>query len=118
MASRLMIARIKPDREAEWRRLIEELTSNRRGEWAQSNRRHGVRRIALWMSSGGDGLQTAILCDGHRGQDWPEGLARSGEEFDRWLGSRLADLTLSVTEAERLADTGLRFGAWREWRRR
>lgn len=118
METRLLVARLDPGREEAFRRLVADLTTTRRREWAQSNRRLGVRRVSMWLRSGGSGTEAVIVCEGETKPQWPESLSQSQHRFDLWLGTQIDSLTSSIEEAEELADTRPRRGAWREWRRR
>ena len=117
MPSSITIAPLDPDRVAAWRAFYADLSGPRRASWAQSQRRRGVRREAVWLVDGSHGPQAVVLVEGPDPEAAGRALLASDDPFDVWFRKRLAELTGDPIGGEALFDSRPRPGSWREWRR-
>jgi hypothetical protein len=108
---------IRVGKRDEFRALVTELMGPRRIEWAESHRRRGVTRQAVFIGSI-DGRDVAMIFS--ESPD-PEraftAIAASDHPFDRWLAQRMSELLEARIAVESLADTAPKPGPWRGWRR-
>ena len=115
MAAAVTIAPIRPGRVEEWRGFVAELQGSRRIEWVQSQRRRGITRQVISLSHG-DVIAAVIYTESADPGEARRLLAESGDPFDEWFRSRLADLHDDPFEAEVVFDSAPRPGPWRGWR--
>jgi hypothetical protein len=108
---------IRPGKRDEFRALVTELMGARRIEWAESHRRRGVTRQALFVGTF-DGRDLAmIFSESPDAEKAFASIAGSDHPFDRWLAGRMSELLEARIAVESLADTAPRSGPWRGWRR-
>ena len=119
MPAALVLAPVDPERVAEWRAFYEELRGPRRGEWAQSQRRRGVQREAIWLLQGDAGITACYLIEALEPRAARHALRTSADPFDCWFRDRWDEVHSGpefVTEA--VFDTRPPSGAWRGLRAR
>ncbi|MCB2223436.1 MAG: hypothetical protein KQH83_04585 [Actinobacteria bacterium] len=116
MPASIVLAPIAEGRLDEWRAFHEELTGARRGEWAESQRRRGVAREAVFLWSGPDGPVAVYLVEGTEAGEALGALAGSTHPFDEWLRERFDGLHASLDFPVAMSDTRPRPESWRGWR--
>jgi hypothetical protein len=108
---------IRPGKRDEFRALVTELMGARRIEWAESHRRRGVTRQAVFVAIL-DGRDVAmVFSESPDAEKAFTSIAASDHPFDRWLAGRMSELLEARIAVETLADTAPRPGPWRGWRR-
>jgi len=116
MPAALLLARVTRDRLAAWRVFHTELAGPRRGEWAQSQRRRGIDREAVWLIRGDDGMTACYLIEAAEPRAARHALQTSGDPFDAWYRERWAEVHDGPGEfSEAVFDSRLGAGAWRGW---
>jgi hypothetical protein len=87
-----LLVPILPDREEEWRRLVQEVVEERLSEYEGLRRRLGIRNESVWLAPAKAG-QTAMVV--YLEAEDPERiasvLAASEEPFDLWFKERLLE---------------------------
>ncbi len=88
---------VPADREEPWRRLVQELSGPRHGEYAQSRRRLGISAESVWLAPRRSGGGVAVVCVESEDPDWtPEralrGFAASDDPFDSWYRARMGEI--------------------------
>lgn len=119
MPAALVLAPVDPDRLGDWRAFYEELRGPRRAEWAQSQRRRGVEREAIWLLHGGAGVTVCYLVEAAEPRAARHALRTSADPFDTWFRERWDEVhggPETLTEA--VFDTRIPAGAWRGLRAR
>jgi hypothetical protein len=116
MAVSIVIAPIAPDRVEDWHAFHAVLTGPRRGEWAESQRRRGVTREAVFFWESPSGPAAVYLFEGVGADDALDRLRAGEHQFDDWLRTRMAALHSSLDVPQRVFDTRPAAGAWRGWR--
>lgn len=116
MPAALVLAPVAQDRIADWRAFHAELTGPRRGEWAQSQRRRGVVREAVWLLHDQAGVTACYLIEAAEPRAARHALRTSGDPFDVWFREHWDAVHRSPeTVTEAVFDTRVRAGAWRGW---
>lgn len=116
MSTSIVIASIAADRLEDWQAFHSELTGPRRIEWAESQRRRGITREAVFYWSGSSGPTAVYLVEGVEAGAAMDLLGESAEPFDIWLRDQLASLHEDLDFPVRKSDTRPPPGAWRGWR--
>ena len=115
MPASITITPLDPDRVAAWRAFYDDLSGPRRASWAQSQRRRGVRREAVWLAEGHRGPAAVVLVEGPDPQASGRALETSDHPFDVWFREQLKRLTGESITGEAVFDSRVRPGSWREW---
>lgn len=116
MTASIIVAPISEDRLDDWRAFLDEMTTDRRAQWAESQRRRGVTREVAFLWNGARGSAVVYLMEGVEADAALDALEPAGHDFDRWYRSRLADLHEELDFPARLFDTRPPPGSWRGWR--
>ena len=112
----VVIATVSEDRLEEWRAFHSELVGARRGEWAESQRRRGITREAIFFWSSPSGPSVLYVVEGVDAGAALDTLGSSDHPFDVWLRGRFADLHQDLDLPGALSDTRPPAGSWRGWR--
>ena len=110
---------VPADREEPWRRLVQELSGPRHGEYARSRRRLGISAESVWLAPRRSGGGVAVVCVEAEGPDWtPERALRefaaSDDPFDSWYRARMGEIFgRDLARSPRVAGGELLFG-WRD----
>jgi hypothetical protein len=119
--SAITISSVRPGRIDAWRAFYEDLRGARRADWAQSQRRHGIRREAVWLVEDREQPLVVVLREGSDPEGSLQSLAASDHPFDLWFRERLSELTTTPETGMEVFDSRPRPGSWRGltgWRRR
>ena len=111
----ITIAPIEPGSLDEWRAFYAELSGPRRSEWAESQRRRGVRREAVWLMH--DPPRAVVLVEGPDPGAAAVELEASTVPFDVWFREQLDGLTGATQTATAVFDSKPRRGTWRPFPR-
>jgi hypothetical protein len=112
----IIVAPIGDSRLEDWKAFLGELTVERRGQWAESQRRRGITREVIYLHAADGGSAAVYLVEGVEATAAIEALWSSGHPFDRWYRGRLEDLHGEFEYPSRLFDTRPPPGGWRGWR--
>jgi hypothetical protein len=106
---------VPPDQEEPWRRFLQELSSSRYEEYAQSRRRLDVTAESVWLAPKPSGGGAAIVYLEASNPERVLGeLAASEAPFDSWYGKQMRTLFgLDLGRLERAGSGELLF-AWRD----
>ncbi len=110
---------VPADREEPWRRLVQELSGPRHGEYVRSRRRLGISAESVWLAPRRSGGGVAVVCVESEDPDWtPEralgGFAASADPFDSWYRARMGEIFgRDPARPARVAGGELLFG-WRD----
>jgi hypothetical protein len=104
---------VKSDHVDAWRAFYAELTGPRRAEWAQSQRRHGIRRESIWLVGEAEHARAVVLIEGPDPGAARRSLAASPDPFDLWYRGRLAEMVGEAELGESVFDSRPRPGTWR-----
>jgi hypothetical protein len=115
LASNITVRPITEGNETAWRAFVAELEGARRVEWAESQRRCGISRQVLGMTSGSPSLSITVM-EAADPEAARRRLAESSESFDVWYRRTLDELLGETLDTEVVFDSARRRGPWRGWR--
>ena len=108
---------IRAGKRDEFRAFVTEMMGARRIEWAESHRRRGVTRQAVFIGTLDARDVAMIFSESPDAEAAFASIAASNHPFDRWLAGRMSELLEARIAVELLADTAPKPGPWRGWRR-
>jgi hypothetical protein len=117
LAATITIRPVAPGKLDDWRAFHAELMGSRRIEWAQSQRRRGIRRQVVSLAQDGDHTFAVVFTEGRDPTASLSALGGSTDPFDIWLMERVRDLHGDALASELTLDTAPRPGPWRGWRK-
>jgi hypothetical protein len=113
----ITIRPVAPGRESELREFVATLRTERRVDWAESQRRLGTRKHSFTMTEGEPTL-VVMYAEAADPTEADRRLASSDHPFDVWYRERLDSLLEAPLPAETLLDPSPPPGPWRGFRLR
>jgi hypothetical protein len=115
VAAQISLSPIIDGASAFWRGFVAELQGARRIEWAQSQRRRGITREVIAVAAGTPEM-VVVYTESADHARAAALLAESGDLFDQWYRTRLAELLDDAVDTEVVFDSAPKPGPWRGWR--
>lgn len=112
----VVIAPVAEDRLEDWHAFHSELVGARRGDWAESQRRRGITREAIFFWPSPSGPSVVYVVEGAEAGAAMDALGSSDNPFDVWLRESLAHLHEDLDFPVAMSDTRPPAGSWRGWR--
>ena len=88
----MMVVPIAEGKVDVWKEWIGELMANRKAEFEDFNKRHGLSRHSAWLAETPTGPVVAALHEGQGAERFMESLQKSSHEFDLWFKSKLEEI--------------------------
>ena len=116
MVASIYVMPVRPGRSDDFQAFVAELMGTRRVEWAQSQRRRGVKRQVVFLGKDGSRIWRWCIPSPTTRMAF-RAIAASEDPFDRWLAGKMSELLEARIVVDTLADTAPKPGPWRGWRR-
>ncbi len=117
MVASIYVMPVRPGRSDDFQAFVAELMGTRRVEWAQSQRRRGVKRQVVFLGKDGSRNLAMVYSESNDPDGAFRAIAASEDPFDRWLAGKMSELLEARIAVDTLADTAPKPGPWRGWRR-
>ncbi|NQU52259.1 MAG: hypothetical protein HQ522_06935 [Bacteroidetes bacterium] len=88
----LVVAPIKEGKVDEWKSWSAELSGEKRSEFTDLNKRHGLTRHDVWLAETPAGAMAVVIHEGPGSDTFMQNVAQSENSFDVWMKESIEDL--------------------------